>query len=279
MDAMAAGQNLLEKRRQEITRRPTTRSPGTGNCFAPRVAPESPEVSASPVQHGDMCSVCRGIGWLRVDAQPGEPGFGRMVPCKCNQAVREVRRVKLRRITGMTDQELAVRLDDLIERAEDTAAMKAAAGRMIEAPWGILTLWGGAGNGKTLALQAVVNELRARRGMDVAYLRFTDLIDWLRDGFSDDSERARYEFIRSVPVLALDEVDKARMTEYADEFRFKFLDDRYRLALSGEAVTILAMNCNPRELPYYVFSRLNDGRFEIVHNADSDFRPVMERGD
>lgn len=200
-----------------------------------------------------------------------------MLPCRCNEAVWETRRSKLREITGMTDHELAVRLDDLIERAEDTAAMKAAARRMIEDPWGILTLWGGAGNGKTLALQAIVNELREQRDMDVAYLRFTDLIDWLRDGFSDDSERARYDFIREVPVLALDEVDKARMTEYADEFRFKFLDDRYRLALSGEAVTVLAMNCNPRDLPYYIFSRLNDGRFEVVHNADSDFRPVMAR--
>jgi DNA replication protein DnaC len=278
MDAVTVGQQVLEERRQRLAmRHPQRNSPETENCFEqPERAPEPREVRDAEGLAESVCDDCGGVGWLRVDAQPGEPGFGDLVPCQCNEAVWEARRAKLRRITGMTDYELNIRLGDLIERAEDTAAMKAAARQMIERPSGMLTIWGGPGNGKTIALLAIVNELRERRGVEVAYLRFPDLVDWLRDGFNDDTERDRYEFVRNVPVLALDEVDKARMTEYADEFRFRFLDDRYRLALAKQAVTVLAMNCDPQDLPYHIYSRLNDGRFDIVHNTDSDFRPVME---
>jgi DNA replication protein DnaC len=201
-------------------------------------------------------------------------------PCSCNEEVRAIRQRKLQQITGMTEAELDLRLPDLHGRNEDTQAMKDAAAEIVEDPYGILTVWGGAGNGKTLALQAIVNELRERYEMEGAYVLFSDLIDWVRAGFDDESEeteRQRYEFIRSVPALAVDEVEKTRLTDYSDEFRFKFLDHRYRLATSGDAVTVLAMNCDPKELPYHIYSRLNDGRFQIVENQDSDVRPHLTR--
>lgn len=171
---------------------------------------------------------------------------------------------------------MRITLDDVITRNGDTAEMMNVARQFVDDPYGLLTLWGGVGNGKTLVLYAVVNELRAR-GRESAYVKFKDLIDFITIGFEDNSERQRYEFIKSVDVLAIDEVDKARMTQYRAEFRSSFFDDRYRSAWAGHSVTLFAMNDDPANLPADIYDRLRDGRFQIIHNADASVRPQMRR--
>jgi hypothetical protein len=66
------------------------------------------------------------------------------------------------------------------------------------------------------------------------------------------------------------------MTDYAEEFRRAFFDDRYRLGLARKAHTVLAMNCDPETLPGDIWDRLRDGRFTVHHNADESMRPAME---
>jgi len=237
--------------------------------------------SKPPVRQADACQVCTGVGWLRNDAQPGEPGFGDLVPCACIAGEIGARRLaRLIRISGMLESELALTLDGVRGRDAIAQAMTEAR-RVVADPYGFLTLWGGVGNGKTLILQAVVNELRQRVGLEGAYVRFKDLLDYIRAGFDDHdgegSERQRYQFLRTVPVLAIDEVDKARMTAYSYEFRSAFLDDRYRLAVAGEAVTLFALNADPREMPPDIYDRLRDGRFVICRIEASSMRPAMRR--
>lgn len=185
---------------------------------------------------------------------------------------------RLLQISGLLEPELALTLDDVQAVGGDTAAMEQAARAFLREPFGFLTLWGGVGNGKTLILQAVVNELRENHAMEGVYITFKDLIDFVRAGFDhpDFPERERYDYLRDVPVLAIDEIDKARMTAYAEEFRTAFFDYRYRLAWTGTAVTLFAMNCRPRELPPHIYDRLRDGRFHIISNHDDSMRPAME---
>lgn len=228
----------------------------------------------------DTCPICKGVGWLRADAQPGETGFGELVPCACiANEVGARRMARLVNISGMLEPELTLMLDNVMGDAITNALAQARC--IVADPYGFLTLWGGVGNGKTLVLQAVVNELREGAGLKGAYVRFKDLLDYIRAGFSDDdgegSERQRYQFLRSVPVLAIDEVDKARMTAYSYEFRSAFLDDRYRLAIAGQAVTLFALNADPREMPPDIYDRLRDGRFVICHIEASSMRPAMRR--
>lgn len=157
--------------------------------------------------------------------------------------------------------------------------MLRAARKFVTQPHGFLTIWGGVGNGKTLVLQAIVNEMREKRGVEGAYVTFYTLINYIRAGFDnadgEGTEQQRFKFLRSVPLLAIDEVDKVRMTEYADEFRTAFLDDRYRAAWAGKAHTVFAMNCDPMTLPHHIRDRLRDGRFKIVRNDDKSMRPAM----
>ncbi len=169
-------------------------------------------------------------------------------------------------------------LDDIILRGADTQVMLAQAREFVERPSGFLTLWGGWGNGKTLILQAVVNELRAG-GMTAAYVTFKDLIDWVSAGFDDvedqGTESQRFTYVRDAQVLAVDEVDKIRLTEYRQEFRTAFFDWRYRSAIEGDAHTLFAMNCNPMELPGDIYDRLR--QFEITCNNDPSMRPALKQ--
>lgn len=66
------------------------------------------------------------------------------------------------------------------------------------------------------------------------------------------------------------------MTEFATEFQFDVLDERYRSAIDGETMTIFASNTPPIELPAPIRSRVMDGRFQVVHNPGGDARPQMK---
>lgn len=241
----------------------------------------------------DVCPVCRGLGWVRVNRQPGESGFGTLEPCDCNEEIERLRFERLLEVSGLLPDELELRFSDVIHRsddandAENTAGMLKLAQAFVSEPWGMLTIWGGYGNGKTLILQAIVNEFRRQRGVWGTYITLKKLLDYVRAGNAKDAgldARERYEQLCRVPILAIDECDGPQMTDYAEEFRRSFFDDRYRLALTRDerhrAHTVLAMNCDPGDektgLPGDIWDRLRDGRFTVYHNSDDSMRPAME---
>lgn len=194
--------------------------------------------------------------------------------------------------SGLLQSELRVTLDQVRVNGPDTALMLDMAREFCRSPWGMWTLWGYYGNAKTLILQAVVNHFR-RNGQRAAYVRFKDLLDYIRAGNAPDAhdnDRDRYRRLLAVKYLAIDECDKARLTEYASEFRSAFLDDRWRYGVESgpeQRHTLLAMNDDPAELPGHIYDRLRDGRFGcwldnvwfpgITRNRDESMRPAMER--
>ena len=106
-----------------------------------------------------------------------------------------------------------------------------------------------------------------------------DLLEYIRAGNSKTATlpaRDRYQHLKALPVLAIDECDGPRLTEYAEEFRRAFFDDRYRLAITSRAHTILALNTDPATLPGDLYDRLRDGRFAIHHNTDPSMRPALQ---
>jgi len=151
--------------------------------------------------------------------------------------------------------------------------------QFVEEPFGFLTIHGSYGNGKTCVLQAIINEFRLRYNIIGTYIRFYDLLEYIRAGFAQDATddaRARYHRLRDLPILAVDEIDAPRSTAYAEEFRRAFFDDRYRLAIVRSAHTVFGLNCAPASLPGDLYDRLRDGRFHILHNPDPSMRPAME---
>ena len=95
-----------------------------------------------------------------------------------------------------------------------------------------------------------------------------EILDDLRRAFDAkdpgaESEK-RLEFWASVPVLAIDEFDRVRLTEWGEEKQFVLMDRRYEDAGRGQTITLMTSNTNPDLLDGYLFDRIRDRRFEII---------------
>lgn len=238
------------------------------------------------------CPACGGAGFFRADVEPGHSQFGKLI--QCNHPSHSQERIKrLAHISGLHQQDTRRRLDDIKPNGENKE-MLAVARQMIDNPLGWLYLHGGPGNAKSEVLIAIVNEINASDRGPAIYVKFSQLVNWMRDAFGERNYRQkqmsqgvgpdtwqqlgyidRFERIKKIKVLAIDELDKARLTEFAQEFQFDFLDERYRQAIHGETATIFAGQTPPDELPDPLSSRVMDGRFLVIYNAAGDARPAM----
>lgn len=149
-------------------------------------------------------------------------------------------------------------------------------------PFQIVTIYGGPGNGKTMVLQAAVNQ-SVEAGRRAVYVTSFDLISYIRAAFNsqdkkviDEDAYSRLRRFEEIEILAIDEFDKVRMTEWVQEQITDLIDRRYRLALEGQAGTLIAMNGDPANLPDWIYSRLRDGRNQIVNNTDNDVRRLFQ---
>jgi DNA replication protein DnaC len=150
--------------------------------------------------------------------------------------------------------------------------------RLISDAHGWLTLAGPYGTGKSTLLWACLNELRdvGRVGM---YFTAARLLDWVRSGIgladgSGHSERDKVQRLVSLPVLAIDELDKYHPTSYAENQLFSVLNERYRRWQEG--VTLLAYNDASAVHPA-LLSRIKDGRFAHTELSGPDLRPLQTR--
>lgn len=243
--------------------------------------PPIPARKHSPSGNGKtltgQCETCQSLGYYKIDVPVGHPDFGQMLLCECRS---QERVAQLASLSGLKPHE-SQRLDALTALDQDAAGMLRLAWDFVKEPHGWLYLWGGPGNGKSLVLQAVVNEM-TMRGIPAVYVTFADLLDLVRETFkpqAEESYQARFRRLQLVPVLAIDEFDKVNETEFVREFRSKLVDHRYRDAVGGQTATLFASNAAPEALPDWLYSRVNDGRFTVYHNAGGDVRPTAEWGD
>lgn len=227
-----------------------------------------------------MCNVCDDTGFYRYDVPLGDPRFGKLIRCGC-KANEDAKR--LQRLSGLTDFERSQTLDHIeTEDRPGTMAMVMHCKRFIKFPNTMLTLWGGSGNAKSMALQSVVNHF-VDDHVEAIYITAFDLISYIRAAFQkssgndltikDDSAYQRLAQFERVRILAIDEFDKVRVTDWVQEQLTDLVDRRYRLAMDERAGTLIAMNDDPRNLPSWMYSRLAQN--VIVHNSDSDMRPQM----
>lgn len=152
----------------------------------------------------------------------------------------------------------------------DAARKFASAGRT-----GFLTIHGDYGNGKSTLLKAIVNDCIAQN-VDALYITMTQVMVYAREAFESqqrgDTDYGRIEELAARRVLVIDEMDKARVTDYAREVQTHLFDVRYRQShLLG---TVVAWNGSfgQIDLPW-VRSRLSE--FPVVENKDADLRPVI----
>lgn len=212
------------------------------------------------------------------------------IPCDfCVKRRRDKLRAEFQSISALTDEESKYRLDSIITVGRtDTAEMLESCREMVNKNASMLTFWGSSGNAKTLALIATVNEF-LDRGIPAIYLPSYDMLNWIQDAFNDkgdiksESAYARLERCKGIRMLAVDELQGIKVTDWRLEQLRNLIDRRWRDGLEGKSFTLFAMNESPEGLEPRIFSRLRDGRnranrnLPILLNEDKDMRPLLKR--
>lgn len=211
----------------------------------------------------------------------------------CDDCVKlrvDKQRVKFQEISALTDVENGYRLDSIvISGRTDTAAMVSACREMVRGQASMLTFWGSSGNAKSVALIATVNEF-LDKGVPAIYMPSYDMLNWIQDAFSNhgqeiksESAYARLEMCKGIRVLAVDELQGIKITDWRLEQLRNLIDRRWRDGMDGRSCTLFAMNEDPQYLEPRIYSRLKDGRnrangeVPILLNDDSDMRPLLRR--
>ena len=192
-----------------------------------------------------------------------------LIPCVCAAG-----QARIARWRGLPDEATGMRLRNgraryVAEQAEAVEAVKA----FIKQPRGWLTLAGAYGVGKTALIYAALNHL-ADRGVHGRYLMMPDLLDDLRTALRRDDQTYAAKLRRVVlaPILALDELDKMRDSEFVDEVLHAIFLHRYQQR--GQLGTIIGYNLDGADrLPPFLRSRIRDTRFRLVEMTGPDLRP------
>ena len=227
----------------------------------------------------EVCPICKGLGYLRLNVSPDHPDFGQLVPCTCRLSSLAERRVAALRTLGdlgilsrMTFEKFAPEGHGLPpdKRANLRWAYEEAR-TFAEKPEGWLVLKGGYGCGKTHLAAAIANAC-VERGQPVLFVTVPDLLDHLRATFAPSSPTAydaRFEQVRTAPVLVLDDLGTESSTPWALEKIFQILNYRYNAQLP----TVITTNHELEEIPLRLRSRLVDPDLaKIVSITAPDYR-------
>jgi DNA replication protein DnaC len=128
-----------------------------------------------------------------------------------------------------------------------------------------LVLAGPTGVGKTHLAMAIAWEW-FEDGFDVLFTRVDDLLDWLRQGYDDNTYQKRLESIRRRHLLVLDDLGTEQAKDWAGEKLDRIIDWRY----VNRAPLVVTTNAKSEDLAPRVASRLYDRSCSIVVQINAD---------
>lgn len=149
-----------------------------------------------------------------------------------------------------------------------------AAQRFVEAPGGTFILHGTYGTGKTHLLAAICNEALITHNVRSLFTTSTKLFAAIQQRIANHEDHyALIEQAVKTPLLVLDDVDKAKWTEFREEVYFAIIDERVKRDLP------IALSTNRlEELDKFVggavFSRLKIGQVTLAMDG-KDYREEL----
>ena len=211
------------------------------------------------------CSICHGIGFVSYDLDVDDPDFGKMEICVCrHKQVTDFTRQRLYRMSN---------LDALRELTFDTFEPRGRVGLgnqhadSLEQAFnhsqnfagslnGWLLLLGRYGCGKTHLAAAIANQA-VSLGVPTIFLTVPDLLDWLRNSYSNASEmryEERFDEFRNIELLILDDFGTQNATAWAQEKLFQIINYRY----INHLATVVTSNDQLSDFEGRIRSRLLD---------------------
>jgi DNA replication protein DnaC len=232
------------------------------------------------------CPICGGIGWLRQDLPIDHPDFGKIIPCSCRaEEVTQSARSRLYRMSSL-DALKDLRFDNFEKRgrvglgqlqADSLENAYNQAKTFAENREGWLLMMGRYGCGKTHLAAAIANAA-IESNVATLFLTVPDLLDWLRYAYagSDMSFEDRFEEIREIPLLILDDFGTQNATAWAQEKIFQIINHRY----INQLPTVVTSNMLIDDFEGRVRSRIQDPNLvTVVKILAPDYRnPTDDTG-
>jgi DNA replication protein DnaC len=208
------------------------------------------------------CALCQGARWVKEAVPFGHPHFGMLFPCRCLEAEwarrTAVELAQMSNLDAMRDKTFAT-LNPFVPGLREVVPQVCGYSRR---PDGWLTLLGPYGVGKTHLAAAIANEALDRQEQ-VLFAIVPDLLDHLRATFGPQSTVAydeRFELVRTVPLLILDDLGTESTTAWAREKLYQLINHRYNERLA----TVITTNLKPGAIEPRIYSRLCDPACGII---------------
>ncbi len=236
--------------------------------------PEKPlgTSTASTSDESDLCPICKGAGYVRIDAAVGTPNFSRLIQCTCKREERWQR--SMEQINDMSNMTL-IRdwtFDTFDASIHGTREAYEVARAYADDPYQWLILIGDYGCGKTHLAASIANHALSNLNMRPVFAVVPDLLDYLRSTFSPAAEmryESRFDTIRGADLLVLDDLGTENTTPWAKEKLFQIINYRYMERLP----TVVTTNVEPDRIDGRIRSRLFDiGLSTSVFIDAGDFR-------
>ena len=229
------------------------------------------------------CPVCGGVGYYRHDVDVAHPDFGKLTVCACRQG--DLSQHTHSRLFAMSN------LDELSHLTFENFSPKGHLGlgpieaASLEAAYdsaqhfaqtldGWLVLQGTYGCGKTHLAAAIANFV-VDLNIQTLFITVPDILDSLRFSYDDPTStfEQRFDEIRNVPLLILDDFGTQNATEWAQEKLFQIMNYRY----VNKLPIVLTTNVDIRTIEPRILSRLSDEKFvQKLKILAPDYRRPMQ---
>lgn len=227
----------------------------------------------------NTCPLCRGAGYTTLAVPITDPNFGRLIHCVCKlQEIEERNFTELTRWSNLDafSDKVFERFDAQVPGVDEALAV---ARQYAQTPDGWLLLMGNCGCGKTHLAASIALEVTRQHNLKALFTIVPDLLDHLRSTYhptSPISYDERFEQVRSVALLVLDDLGTESPTPWAQEKLFQIINHRYNEKLS----TVFTSNVDLDYMDYRIRSRLLDRRLcrhVYIEAADYRQRDVPQR--
>ncbi len=268
----------MKNRIEDILKKTAGDISKTSSQSSSKIDPNAESIAGDP-----NCEICGGVGYLRQELPVGHQDFGKIQICSCREGqLRQQARSSLYKLSNLEELThltfdnfeprgqigLGPAQADSLERAFNHAQQYASS---LE---GWLVIQGPYGCGKTHLAAAVANFV-VDLGLPTLFLTVPDLLDNLRFSYQNPEStfEERFENIRQVPLLIMDDFGTENATAWAQEKLFQILNYRYINGLPLLITTNLSLN----QLEGRISSRLQDPELVTrVKILAPDYRRPMD---